>query len=320
MSNMNEIIVSKPKLGISECLMGEEVRFNGGHKRSRYCTEVLTEYFDFQAICPEVLIGLPVPRKAIRLAEVGGKTKVIATDSPNTDYMDDLTNLASDMTPSLRGLSGYIFMQKSPSCGVGSTKIYNDKGHPSTKGNGAFAEKLMTELPLMPVTEAGRLNDDGIRENFIANVYAYSEWQQKVVVNLCAENLIHFHFRHKLKLIAHDEQAANELGHLLANLKGKPLDLVAEHYISVFMQAIKKPISRKRHSNILLKLQHFLKGHINLSERNELTLLLNHYRSGVVPLIVPMTLLRFLMRKYEQFDALSISHLYPMELGLENRI
>jgi uncharacterized protein YbgA (DUF1722 family) len=121
-------------------------------------------------------------------------------------------------------------------------------------------------------------------------------------------------------LIGHDEQAAKELGLLLANLKGQSLPTVADRYIRIFMQAIKKPITRKRHSNILMKLQHFLKGHISLSEKNELTALLNHYRSGVVPLIVPMTLLRILMRKYEQFDALSMSHMYPVELGLENRI
>ncbi|MFT7184740.1 MAG: hypothetical protein ACI84K_000106 [Pseudohongiellaceae bacterium] len=320
MTDIKTLVARKPLLGISECLLGKEVRFNGGHKKSRYCTDVLSEYFDFKAICPEVLIGLPIPRKAIRIVDVAGKSQVIATDDPNTDYMQDLTDLASKMAPSLTGLSGYIFMQQSPSCGVGSAKIYNDKGHPSSKGNGAFSDKLISALPLLPVTEEGRLNDAGIRENFIANVYAYAEWQQDITVNLSAKKLIDFHYRHKLKLFAHNEHAANELGLLLANLKGKDLSEVADRYISVFMSAIKKPITRKCHANSIVKLQRFLKNHISVPEKNELNALLGHYRSGVVPLVVPMTLLRFLMRKYEQLDALSMSHLYPIELGLENRI
>ena len=254
------------------------------------------------------------------MVDVAGQTQVIATDNPDKNYMEDLTGLASNMVPSLTKLSGYIFMQQSPSCGVGSAKIYNDKGHPSTKGNGAFAEKIISELPLLPVTEEGRLNDAGIRENFIASVYAYSEWQQEVSINLSAKKLIDFHSRHKLKLFAHNEQAANKLGLLLANLKGKNLSEIADQYIRVFMQAIKKPITRKCHANILVKLQRFLKNHISAPEKNELNALLSHYRTGVVPLIVPMSLLRFLMRKYEQLDALSMSHIYPMELGLENRI
>jgi uncharacterized protein YbgA (DUF1722 family)/uncharacterized protein YbbK (DUF523 family) len=320
MSYLEKNIASKPKLGISECLLGSEVRFNGGHKKSKYCTDVLSEYFDYQAICPEVLIGLPTPRKAIRMVDDAGRTKVIATDNPDKDYMQDLTDLATKMAPSLTKLSGYIFMQQSPSCGVGSAKLYNDKGHPSTKSNGAFAEKIMAALPLLPVTEEGRLNDAGIRENFIASVYAYAEWQQDISVNLSAQKLLNFHYKHKLKLFAHNEQAANELGLLLSDLKGKDLSAVANHYITVFMHAIKKPITRKRHANILVKLQRFLKNHISVPEKNELNALLGHYRSGVVPLVVPMTLLRFLMRKYEQLDALSMSHIYPMELGLENRI
>ncbi|MFT5719404.1 MAG: hypothetical protein ACI9T7_003618 [Oleiphilaceae bacterium] len=320
MSDIQTRIVSKPILGISECLLGKEVRYNGGHKKSRYCTDVLSEYFDFQAICPEVLIGLPVPRKAIRIVDVAGKNQVIATDNPSVDYMQDLTDLASKMAPSLSTLCGYIFMQQSPSCGVGSAKIYNDRGHPSTKANGAFSDKLISALPLLPVTEAGRLNDAGIRENFIAGVYAYAQWQQDISVNLSAQKLIDFHYRHKLKLFAHDELAAKELGLLLADLKGKDLSEVAGRYISVFMQAIKKPITRKRHANILVKLQRFLKNYLSVPEKNELNVLFSHYRNGVVPLIVPMTVLRFLMRKYEQLDALSMSHIYPMELGLENRI
>jgi uncharacterized protein YbbK (DUF523 family)/uncharacterized protein YbgA (DUF1722 family) len=320
MSDIETQVTSKPILGISECLLGEEVRFNGGHKKSKYCTDVLSEYFDYQAICPEVLIGLPIPRKAIRMVDEGGRTKVIATDNPDKDYMQDLTDLATKIAPSLTNLSGYIFMQQSPSCGVGSAKVYNDKGHPSTKGNGAFAETIMAALPLLPVTEEGRLNDAGIRENFIASVYAYAEWQQDISVNLSAQKLLNFHYKHKLKLFGHNEQAANELGLLLSDLKGKNLSEVANHYINVFMHAIKKPITRKRHANILVKLQRFLKNHMSVPEKNELNALLGHYRTGVVPLVVPMTLLRFLMRKYEQLDALSMSHLYPMELGLENRI
>jgi uncharacterized protein YbgA (DUF1722 family)/uncharacterized protein YbbK (DUF523 family) len=310
----------KPVLGVSECLLGKEVRYNGGHKLSRYLTNVLSEYFEFRPICPEVQIGMSVPRAPIRLAEIKGEVRVIATDNPAMDYSDSLRNLAREVAPSMRDLSGFIFMQKSPSCGLKSTKVYGEKGQPLYMGDGAFSAELMQHLPLMPVTEIGRVNDSPIRENFIASVYAYFDWQTRVQPNLAAHALIEFHHRHKLMLAAHSEPVSRHLGQLLANLKGQDIEHVAHHYITEFMQAIRQPVSRKRHAGILLRMQRYLKRKLEPSEKQELSGLIEHYKKGLVPLVVPMTLVRFFMKKYQEHDALTMLDKYPMELGLQNSI
>lgn len=311
---------SKPVLGISECLMGKEVRYNGGHKLSKFCTQVLSQYFDFQPICPEVQIGLSVPRPTIRLAEKAGEVRVIATDNPDVDYSKDLVKLAQDVAPSMKGLSGFIFMQKSPSCGIKSTKVYGEKGQPVYMSDGAFSGELKKLLPLMPVTESGRLNDNPIKENFIASVYAYHDWQTVVMPALSIKTLTDFHHRHKLMLTAHKEPVAIKLGQMLANIKGKELGVVADDYIQQFMAAIQQPVSRHRHASILMKMQRFLKRKLDSAEKQELLGLIEHYKKGIIPLVVPMTLVRFFMKKYEEHEALSLLNAYPMELGLENGI
>tara|TARA_R110001592_G_scaffold88962_1_gene261779 strand:- start:2887 stop:3864 length:978 start_codon:yes stop_codon:yes gene_type:complete len=318
--NAAEQLSAKPVLGISVCLMGEEVRFNGGHKLSRYCSDVLSEYFDFRAICPEVEIGLSVPRPTIRLAEKNGAVRVIATDNPDLDYSNDLKTLAHKVAPSMQGLSGFIFMQKSPSCGINSTKVYGEKGQPIYMSDGAFSGELKKLLPLMPVTESGRLNDNPIKENFIATVYAYHDWQTNVMSQLSVKALTDFHYRHKLMLTAHKESVALTLGRILANMKCKDIQHVAENYIKDFMAALHQPVSRKRHANILMRMQRFLKRKLDASEKHELGGLIEHYKNGIIPLVVPMMLVRFFMKKYEEHEALSLLNSYPMELGLENGI
>ncbi|MFV1871909.1 MAG: YbgA family protein [Oleiphilus sp.] len=311
---------AKPVLGISECLMGKEVRYNGGHKLSRFCTQVLSKYFEFRPICPEVEIGLSIPRPTIRLAEKNNQLRVIASDNPDVDYSEDLLGLARSVAPSMENLSGFIFMQKSPSCGLKSTKVYGEKGQPIYMSDGAFSGELQKLLPLMPVTESGRLNDNGLKENFIASVYAYHEWQTEVLPNLSSSVLTRFHYRHKLMLSAHNEQVAIKLGQLLSNLKGADLNQVADTYIELFMAALKEPVTRKRHASILLKMQRFLKTKLDHSEKQELSGVIEHYKKGIVPLIVPMTLVKFFMKKYQEHEALSLLDAYPMELGLQNGI
>lgn len=311
---------SKPLLGVSACLMGNEVRYNGGHKESRYITQVLSQYFEFRPICPEVEIGLSVPRPTIRLAEKNGDVRVIASDNDQVDYSSDLKQLAHSVAPSMQGLSGFIFMQKSPSCGINSTKVYGEKGQPIFMSDGAFSGELKKLLPLMPVTESGRLNDNPIKGNFISMVYAYHDWQTKVLPQLSVKTLTDFHRRHKLMLTAHKESVAIKLGQMLANMKGKDINLIAENYIEEFMAALQQPVSRNRHASILMRMQRFLKRKLDSSEKLELGGLIEHYKKGIIPLVVPMTLVRFFMKKYEEHDALSLLNAYPMELGLENGI
>lgn len=320
-STSNDLkIKTKPVIGISECLMGEPVRFNGGHKRSRFCTDVLSEYFEFKPLCPEVAIGMTIPRKPIRLAEIKGDIRVIATDNPALDYTDPLKSLAKDVAPQMSEFSGYIFMQNSPSCGVYSSKVYSEKGHPIATGPGAFAGELMNLLPLVPVTEDGRLNDNQIRENFISTVYAYHEWQTTVEKAPTAASLINFHHRYKYHLLAHCEVSGNELGKLLSDVSNKNIHDIASQYISLFMKTMRLPVSRKGQTNVLVRLHHFLKRKMNDGEKRELTSLIGHYRNGVVPLIVPMTLVKYFTSKYESALSSAILDPYPMELGLKNGI
>lgn len=313
-------LASRPLLGISACLMGDNVRYNGGHKRSRYCAEVLSRYFEFRSVCPEVAIGLAVPRPTIRTVESSGTIKVIASDNPELDYTQKLRQLADSLHPKVQLLSGFIFMQKSPSCGVGSSKLYNEKNHPATKTDGVFASAVMAAFPLLPVTEAGQLNDAGIRENFILQVYAYHQWRYGVMEHLSKAALQSFHHRFKWHLNTHNSAVARELGQLLAKCTDSSLESVSEQYISKFMLAMKKPVTRKRQARHLIEWLRYLKKMLNPKETTELRALIEHYREGIVPLIVPMTLVRFLVKKYGSDADLALLEPYPFDLGLQNGI
>lgn len=319
---------TKPVLGISECLTGSEVRFNGGHKRSRYCTETLSEYFEFKALCPEVGIGMSVPRPPIRMVANDGAKKpeqvtdirVIATDAPDEDYAQSLRHYAHGAIPQLQGISGYIFMQKSPSCGVNSSKVYGDKGYPLFSGAGAFADEFMKLMPLVPVIEAGQLNDAGLRENFMTRVFAYHEWLTQVEANLTVKSLLEFHRRHKLQIRIHKEKSMRELGRLLANLKEADLNVVAGEYISIFMDALKQPVRRPQQANLLYRIQKHIKRCLSKEEKAEVMGLIEQYRQGIIPLIVPMTLLKFFVNKYKADTNIAAMEPYPSNLGLQNHI
>ena len=312
--------LSRPRLGISECLMGAPVRFNGGHKRSRYCADVLAKYVDFDVFCPEVAIGLPVPRPPIRMVDDNGNIRVIATDRPDHDYAPVLVRLADEMAPRLRGLSGYIFMQKSPSCGVNSSKVYSVGGALTGRADGAFAGRLKECLPHLPVTEAGQLNDAAIRENFIARVYAYWRWQTLVMPNLSITALTDFHHRYKLLLQLHDEKMARQMGWLLACGSSTQLDALARRYIELFMVVTEKPAPRRRHAANLMKVYRFLKKHLTGGERDESRQLIEQYRDGIVPLVVPTAMFKFFLRKYDCAGAIALIEPYPVELGLHNEL
>lgn len=323
---------TKPVLGVSACLLGQEVRYNGGHKRSRYLTSVLADYVSYVPLCPEVGVGMSVPRPTIRMAVAleNGRAhpasvpRVIASDqelanSTTHDWAPELRRYAASVQSQIEQMSGYVFMQKSPSCGVGSAKVYGVKGQPLGSTDGAYADAIIRANPLLPVVEAGQLNDAPIRANFISRVYAYQAWQQ-LQTNLTAAGLIAFHQRHKLMLMAHNEHATRALGRQLANLRKGNLESIAESYIRSFMEVTRKPAPRKRQANVLQRVLHYLKKQLNLDERQELGRVIEHYRTGIVPLIVPVTLLGILLRKYRGHDDAMMLSPYPYDLGLQNEI
>ncbi|WP_372982353.1 YbgA family protein [Marinobacter sediminum] len=310
-------------VGISTCLLGKEVRHDGGHKHSRYCTQVLSKHFEFRAICPELEAGLGVPRPAIHLREYPEGIRIIETKG-QADHTAAMEGFIDDVTPTLANLRGYILMAKSPSCGMERIKIHNENGQVTRRdGRGMFAEALMQAYPLMPVEEEGRLNDNMIRENFIERVFAYDDWMQNVAgEQLTAKALINFHTRHKFQLLAHSEKIYRQLGPMLGDLKSEPLESIAERYIHLFMEAMSKKVSRGSHINAMQHLLGYLKDAMGEEDRKVMLEQMDAYHRGEVPLVVPMTLLRMAQRR-EPVDYLSAQQYltpYPDELGLRNNV
>ena len=318
---------NKPTLAISQCLMGDNVRFNGGHKQSRYCTDVLSEYFNFLPICPEVEIGMGVPREPIRLIGTDRGVEVVSSSDSSKVYTQSLRDLADKKIPLLSSVAGYIFMQKSPSCGVERVKVYNAKNHPQWTSAGIYSERVMARLPLLPVEEAGRLMDAPLRENFVMRVYLYAHWQKlQQASGFTAKGLLEFHQSIKLLVMAHNFEVYRALGNWLSCLKGRDLSQVAHRYFELLMHGLSKPATRKHHANVLARLQGFLGKSLSVSERVELTEVIAQYRKGIMPLVAPLLLIRHHLRLREDDKVaqyvLSQRYMnpYPLELGLRNAI
>lgn len=316
------------EIGISACLLGQPVRYNGSHKRSRYIQDILSQHFDYTPLCPEMGIGMGVPRKPIRLITTSGNNEsgieAVLTDDNDTRFTQQLKEYAQHQADQLGNASGYIFMQKSPSCGYTRVKLYHENGNPLEVTQGIYAAELERLLPLMPKEEAGRLSDPMIRENFITRVMAYHDWQTQVINALSPQALIDFHVRYKYVLMAHHIKSYQSLGQLLSNLKARPLTDIAHEYITGFMQALKHMANRKKNTNVLQHLQGYLKNHLSKDEKQELQHLIDQYRTGLIPIVVPMTLLNHHINKHTNDDNYLRKQKYlnphPYELGLRNAI
>ncbi len=225
-------------LGISQCLLGEGVRFDGGHKKFPYATGMLAEYFQIEGICPEVESGMPVPRPTIRLTGDPDKPRVTEVLTPKNDHTERLTTFSDQRVKSLAHLSGFILKNKSPSCGMERVKVYQETPAQPLMGVGVFAKALIDAFPLLPVEEEGRLNDFLLRENFIERVFVYHRWQTLLKDGVTAKKLLAFHTEHKLTLLAHDQGIYRDLGKDVANLKDIDLDAFSKKYFTSFMQAM----------------------------------------------------------------------------------
>ncbi|MFT7052614.1 MAG: hypothetical protein ACJAU1_000161 [Psychromonas sp.] len=287
----------KIQVGISSCLIGNKVRFDGGHKQSSYCTKVLSNYFEFQPICPEMAIGLGAPRKAIRLIKDVDRIRVIASDG-SFEVTDKLTEFGEKTSPLLTPMSGYIFCAKSPTCGMERVTLYKQGSNQGNRdGVGVFAAKVMADHPLLPVEEDGRLNDLLLRENFITRVFAYHKWQSLVAGGLTMGKLIQFHAEHKYLLMAHNAKLYYKLGPLLGGSK-EAIEVIAKQYIEGFMATLKTLPNRKSHTNTLAHLQGYFKRVLNSAQRVDLADNIDKYRKGLLPLMVPITLITHYLTLY----------------------
>ena len=310
------------RVGVSSCLLGQEVRYDGGHKRNAYMLNNLSGYFEFVPYCPEVAIGMGVPRPPIRLVRREDGVHAVGIDDPAMDKTEALRDYAFEVAGQLGDIAGYILKKDSPSCGMARVRVFDHNNVPAKVGSGIYAATLMECLPNLPVEEEGRLMDPVLRENFIERVFIYYRWQQLQCDGLTPAALVEFHSRHKFNLLAHDEQAYRRLGRLVADAGKEHLHSLANSYVDILMQALKKPASRKRHTNVLMHVMGYLKDYLDGDDKQELLEVLDNYRQGRVPLIVPITLLKHHLRKHPQpyIDQQYYMNPYPEELMLRNSL
>ncbi len=310
----------KIKIGISTCLLGEKVRYDGGHKLDRYITQTLGQYMTFVPVCPEVECGLSVPREAMRLVGDPQSPRLMTIRS-KIDLTEQMETWAHKRVRELEseGLCGYIFKSKSPSSGMERVKVYTEKGHPSPVGVGIFARIFMDHFPRLPTEEEGRLHDPVLRENFIEQVFALKRWRETLGAGKTLGHLVDFHTRNKLLLLSHSPQHYREMGRLVAEGKGESPDRLFDQYEKRLMKALTLKATVKKQINVLHHMMGYFKNQLSADEKQELLDIIEQYRAGYLPLIVPLTLINHFVRKYEQPYLSEQSYLTPHPIALKLR-
>ncbi|BBB26741.1 YbgA family protein [Amphritea japonica] len=319
MNNINEVI--EIPVGISACVMGEEVRFNGGHSQSRICRNQLASHFNYQAFCPEVAAGFGIPRPTMRLIGEPESPTLTYTKDPEQDLTEQLKSAIQPILKKCSGLDGFILKKDSPSCGMERVKVYQSSGYPhAQRGSGLFAKALMERYPNLPIEEDGRLNDPCLRENFVMRVFAHHNFRTEVLEQPCLHNLIQFHSSYKYLLMAHNQTAYKTLGKMLAVAHLEPLESLLPTYHQQFMAAIKTPASRGSHCNVMQHIMGYLKRSVDSHVRRDILKTFEQYRLGEVNLIAPMTLLSHYINQKgsEYIRTQRYLEPYPSHLGLRN--
>ena len=321
-TTMTTDLTEKIAIGISGCLLGQEVRYNGGHKFDSYINGTLERYFDFVSFCPEMGAGLGVPRPPIRLVKLGDDIRAVGVKDSSMDVTDRLSRYAQDVQDQVAPLYGFIFKKGSPSCGMERVKLFNEKGMPSPVGRGLFADSVMSNHPNLPVEEEGRLGDPRLRENFIQRVFISWKWRNFVEPELSVARLTGFHARIKLTLMSHNQNEARALGALAATATGENVLNVADEYFSRMMVLLRTIATVKNHVNVLQHIQGYLKRDLDAGDKAEMVEVIERYRIGDVPLIVPITLLNHHFRKAPDPYIQNSWYMnpYPQELKLRNRL
>lgn len=318
------------RIGVSACLLGEKVRHDGGHKKNDFLTGTLSRFVTWVPVCPEVELGLGTPRPTLRLVTIDGDVRMVELPSPRSnesagiDRADAMRAWAHHKLRALARmrLSGYVLKKNSPSCGMERVKLYTGKGMPTRKGRGLFAQALIDAMPNLPVEEEGRLTDLKIRENFIERVFAYPDLMRLFERRWTVGDLIAFHSAHKFQLLAHSTEAYRRLGRIVANAKKSDRDALSARYQDEFMAALRVPATPGRHANVLQHMAGYFKDRLDAPSRRELQDLISEFRSGLVPLIVPLTLIRHYISTFDIGYLKNQVYLYPHpnELMLRNHV
>jgi uncharacterized protein YbgA (DUF1722 family)/uncharacterized protein YbbK (DUF523 family) len=311
------------RIGVSSCLLGQNVRYDGGHKKDSFVTGPLADFVTFVPVCPEVEVGMAVPRPPIRLVRIGGEVRLLEPRS-GLDHTAAMRRWAEARVDELErlDLGGYVLKKDSPSCGMERVKVYSEKGPGARDGVGLFAAALLDRLPLLPVEEEGRLNDPPLRENFVERVFAYGRLRSLFAGRWTVGDLVRFHTAEKLLLLAHEPGAYRALGRLVARAKQLPRAEVARRYGEGYMRALQALATKGRNANVLQHMAGYFKDRLPPAEKAELQQAIADYRHGLVPLVVPLTLVRHLVRRlgapYLEGQAYLEPH--PKELMLRNHV
>jgi len=309
------------RLGVSTCLLGENVRWNGGHARDRFVTDTLGQFVEFVPVCPEVEAGFPIPRETFRLVGDLDRPRLVTTKT-RVDHTERMEAWARQRVSALEkeGLCGFIFKKDSPSSGLKNDKVYNEKGMPLKKGVGIFARIFTEHYPRVPVEEDGRLNDDKLRENFIEQIFTLRRWRETLRGSRGVGRLVDFHTCHKLLVLSHSPEHYRSMGKLVAAGKSMPLDELYDRYENLLIEALRLKTSVKKNTNVLQHLMGFFKQDLSADEKRELLEIFDRYRRELVPLVVPITLINHYVRKYRQpyLEKQVYLNPHPVELKLRN--
>ncbi len=316
-------MMQKIRVGISSCLLGEPVRYDGGHKLDRFLTNTLGEFFQYVPVCPEVECGLPVPREAMRLEGTPESPRLITRRS-RVDHTERMLKWCAKKLSELEkeGLAGFIFKSRSPSSGIGGVKIYNEQGMPGRTGAGLFGGAFMDRFPLVPVEDEGRLHDPGLRENFIERVFVFHRWQKFLREKFTVGRLVDFHTRHKLMLMAHSPKHYTAMGRIVANAKRYNPENLKKEYLTALMQGMHMRATVKKNTNVLQHIMGYFKDRLMPDEKQELLELIDSYHRELVPLVVPVTLLKHYVRRFDEQYLKKQCYLdpHPAELMLRNHV
>jgi uncharacterized protein YbgA (DUF1722 family)/uncharacterized protein YbbK (DUF523 family) len=311
------------RIGISSCLLGEEVRYDGGHKLDLYLKETLGSFVEWVPVCPEVECGLPIPREAMHLVGDPESPRLV-TVRTGQDYTLQMLRWAENKLKELeeQDLCGFVFKSRSPSSGMKGVKVYSPDGMPKHRGVGIFARTVMEHFPLLPVEDEGRLTDPGLRENFIERVFVFQRWKDFMRTERTIKDLISFHTDHKLLILSHSPKHYRTLGVLVATAKESAPEHLHSEYLGILMEGLRMIATIKKNTNVLQHIMGYFKHRLTPDEKKELIGVIDDYHRGLIPLIVPIVLLRHYVRKYDE-PYLKRQHYlnpHPAELMLRNHV
>jgi len=313
----------RPRLGISACLLGQPVRFDGGHKRDPFLVESLGQFVDWMPVCPEVESGLDSPRESMRLVQTDGQIR-LRGNKTTQDHTARMRGYARRRVEELADdeLAGFVLKKDSPTCGLERVKVYGTAGMPVKSGRGLFAQALAARFPLLPIEEEGRLSDARLRENFVERIFAYRRLRALFASRWSMGAVVRFHTAHKLTLMAHMPEAYRRLGRLVASGSSMNRREFEDRYSSDFMTALRTIATPRRQINVLQHMLGYFKQPLDRDSRAELLALIQDYGRGRVPLVVPLTLFAHHIRRCGVPYLAGQVYLqpHPVELMLRNQV